>query len=96
MDLQLSDRGADDAERRAIEVCSRAHRAPRRPAGEASGSPDAGRPPANGGTCCCPPLHAVMARVGWISAGALDHVRARWRYRRPSLRRRHLLRDVLG
>ena len=26
------------------------------------------------GTCCCPTLHAVQSRVGWISRGALNYV----------------------
>src|SRR4051812_31761238 len=74
MDLRLSDAEPTDAERRAIEEVFTAHRAPDDRPGEDQRFPDSGHAARGRRHILLPALHAVMAEVGYLSLGALNHV----------------------
>ncbi len=74
MDLRLSDAEPTDAERRAIEDVFAAHRAPHDLPGEDQRFPDSGHAARGRRHILLPALHAVMAAVGYLSLGALNHV----------------------
>jgi NADH-quinone oxidoreductase subunit F len=74
MDLRLSDAEPTDAERRAIEEVFTAHRAPGDRPGEDQRFPDSGHAARGRRHILLPALHAVMAEVGYLSLGALNHV----------------------
>ena len=74
MDLRLSSAEPTDAERRAIDDVLAAHRAPHdRPGGDQR-FPDSGHAARGRRHILLPALHAVMAEVGYLSLGALNHM----------------------
>jgi NADH-quinone oxidoreductase subunit F len=74
VDLRLSSAEPTDAERRAIDDVFAAHRAPHdRPGGDQR-FPDSGHAARGRRHILLPALHAVMAEVGYLSSGALNHV----------------------
>ncbi len=74
MDLKLSSAEPTGAERRAIEGAFAAHRAPDDRPGEDQRFPDSGHAARGRRHILLPALHAVMAEVGYLSPGALNHV----------------------
>ena len=95
VDLRLSvgRRRARPSERAAVDAVAATSSPATRSARRAFATP--GTPPAAGGTCCCPALHAVSDAVGWISRGRAQPRRAAAvgaAGRR--LRGGHVLRDV--
>jgi NADH-quinone oxidoreductase subunit F len=74
VDLRLSAAEATDAERRVIEDAFAAHRAPDDRPGPDQRIPDGGHAARGRRHILLPALHAVMAEVGYLSLGALNHV----------------------
>ncbi len=74
MDLRLSTAEPTDAERRAVDEVFAAHRAPGDVPGGDQRLPDAGHAARGRRHILLPALHAVMAEVGHLSQGALNHV----------------------
>src|SRR6478752_1550372 len=74
MDLRLSAAEPTDAERRAIEAVFAVHKAPDDRPGEDQRMPDSGHAARGRRHILLPALHAVMAEVGYLSLGALNHM----------------------
>ncbi|HEY0814941.1 MAG TPA: NAD(P)H-dependent oxidoreductase subunit E [Pseudonocardia sp.] len=74
MDLRLSSAEPTDAERRAVDDAFGAHRAPDDRPGADRRFPDSGHAARGRRHILLPALHAVMAEVGTLSPGALNHV----------------------
>jgi NADH-quinone oxidoreductase subunit F len=74
VDLKLSSAEPTKAERHAIEAAFAAHRAPNDRLGDDQRFPDSGHAARGRRHALLPALHAVMAEVGYLSEGALNHV----------------------